>query len=102
MAKAFFEISLVTTDEGPSLKVTDRFSVGSGTCTDQNSALVRPYRKFLADRTEIGRCHYVFYRKEQQYFVLGALVYTAGKRLAFFPGAQGKTLVRELLQKSPI
>ena len=94
MAKKFFDISLVNTPEGSFLKITDRFGKGIGISHDENSALVRPYRRFLEDRTKIGSVKYICFKEKNNYFVLGSFVFTSKKRILFFPGTVGKKLVR--------
>ena len=95
MAKGFFEIGVVSTDKGQHFHVADRFPFGSGSSDDQNSALVRPYRKFLLDRSTIGNVRYVFLRENDRYFILAALVHTKAGRILFFPGVRGRTVSRE-------
>ena len=94
MTKKFFDISPVNTPEGPFLKITDRFGKGVGITHDENSALVRPYRRFLEDRTKIGSVKYICFKEKNNYFVLGSFVFTSKKRILFFPGTRGRKLVR--------
>jgi hypothetical protein len=94
MAKKFFDISVAKTKEGPRLKLVDRFSKGIGVSNNNNSALVRPYKRFLNDRTDIGSVKYIFHRDNNRYYVLCSVVYTKGKRILLFPGDIGRTVVR--------
>lgn len=53
-----------------------------------NSAILRPYNKFLKDGSKIGRLAYVFYQEGASYpsRILGSFLYSEAKRLVFFPG----------------
>jgi len=94
MAKKFFDISPVNTSKGAYLKITDRFGKGVGITHDESSALVRPYRRFLEDRTKIGSVKYVCFKEKEKYFILGSFVFTSKKRILFFPGIRERKLAR--------
>lgn len=61
------------------------FPIGNGGSLSESSALVRPFKKILRDGKPIGKIYYIFYKDNQEYYVLGSLTYSSG-RLIFFPG----------------
>ncbi len=61
------------------------FPIGNGGSISESSALVRPFKKILRDGKPIGKIYYIFYKDNQEYYVLSSLAYSSG-RLIFFPG----------------
>jgi len=94
MGKGFFDISPFKTSEGSFIKITDRFGKGVGISKDENSSLVRPYRRFLEDGTKVGLVKYICLKDKEKLFVLGSLVYTSKKRILYFPGTIAKKIIR--------
>jgi len=58
---------------------------GKGRAQNSDSALVRPFGVLIDEAKPIGRINYLFYRSTRS-FVFGALCFTPGRRLLFFPG----------------
>src|SRR3990172_8135962 len=95
MVKKFFDISVVNQKNGTKLKITDRFGRGEGLNQDPESALIRPYKKFLDDKSSIGSVKYICIN-ENGYYILGSFVYTVTKRILFFPATKAKKIVRSM------
>lgn len=90
-----FNISVIDTDNGQELLFKNDFSFGKGINYKEDSCLVRPYRRFLDDELyRPGSVKFIFYKDGNQYHVLGTLVYTSAKRISFFPGIIGRTILR--------
>lgn len=68
----------------PYLPLLYTFPMGNGGSANENSALVKPFRKIIRDGKPIGRINYVFYQENQDYRILGSFAY-GGKRMTFFP-----------------
>lgn len=68
------------------------FPQGNQESIDQNSALVRPFKKLLRDGKPVGKVSYVFFMENNECFTLGAFANTS-KRLLFFPGIIPKKLI---------
>jgi hypothetical protein len=62
------------------------FPLGKNISVDDNSALVRPFRRVLEKGKPIGTINYVFYQENNDYFILGSFVYSDRQRIIFFPG----------------
>ena len=96
MAKKFFDISPVNTSKGAYLKITDRFGKGVGITHDEGSALVRPYRRFLEDRTKIGSVKYVCFKEKKNISFL-VLLYLLPRKEYFSFLEQGEEILQGLL-----
>lgn len=65
---------------------------GRGTITSDTSVFIRPFRLLIEEGKDIGKINYLFYQeknyegKQISTYTFGALCYTLGKRLLFFPG----------------
>jgi hypothetical protein len=62
------------------------FPLGKNISIDDNYVLVRPFRRVLEKGKPMGTINYVFYQEDNNYFVLGAFVYSDRQRIIFFPG----------------
>jgi len=91
--KEFHDISEAFTEDGKKLALIDRFRQGRGINKDQNSVLVRPYRRAFEEGKPIGSIKHVLVKIGDLYYVLGIFVDT-GERLLFFPGDTGRFLAR--------
>lgn len=76
----------------PALKIVYQLPVGSGTSTNVDSALIRPFRKILNDGKPVGNINYVFLKDNDHYFVIGSFSYTE-KHIIFFPGIVDRRLI---------
>lgn len=76
----------------PSLRIKYHFSIGQGISTNENSALVRPFRKVLQDGKDPGKISYLFLKDYENHYVLGGFSYTE-KFIIFFPGTNDRRLV---------
>ncbi len=59
---------------------------GRGTCNDQSSSLLRPFRRLAEQGKPTGHINYLFLKLMERYYVIGSLCYTPRKMLLFFPG----------------
>src|SRR6266516_243248 len=65
------------------------FPRGTVNSINENSALVKPFRRILAkeDGKPCGKVVFAFYQEgDYEYFVLGSFVKTLGGQILFFPG----------------
>lgn len=64
-----------------------RRKFGSGKSVNDESALTRPFRQLFHAGKPIGKINYIFFKGNKwPTRILGALCFTPGKRLLFFPG----------------
>jgi hypothetical protein len=73
-------------DGEPYLPLVYHFPLGKKMSVHKDSALVRPFRRVLETGKPIGTINYIFYQEKDDYFVLGAFVYSDRQRVIFFPG----------------
>ena len=66
------------------------FPFGSGSCSDPNAALLRPFRQLATTGKPVGRINYVFLQNGEEHYVLGSLCHTPGERLLFYPGLRNR------------
>lgn len=76
----------------PALKIKYHFPIGRGISTNENSALVRPFRKILQDGKNPGKISFLFLKDYENHYVLGGFSYTE-KFIIFFPGTNDRRLV---------
>jgi len=68
-------------------RITYDFPMGIIDSVNQNSALVRPFRRAIADGKSVGKTTFVFHHNSNGYFVLGSFAHTDKiSRTIFFPG----------------
>ena len=64
-----------------------RKKFGEGKSTNEESALTRPFRRLFYTGKPVGKINYIFFKGNKwPTRVLGALCFTPGNRLLFFPG----------------
>jgi hypothetical protein len=76
----------------PALKIKYHFPIGEGISTNENSALIRPFRKILQDGKNPGKISYLFLKDHENHFILGGFSFT-DNFLIFFPGTNDRRLV---------
>ena len=68
-------------------RIFRRIRFGEGKSTNEESALTRPFRRLFNTGKPIGKINYIFFKGNRwPTRILGALCFTPGKRLLFFPG----------------
>lgn len=72
-----------------------KFPFGSEININDNSALIRPFRKLLNQGKPIGNLTFIFYRESNEYHILGSFV-KSEKRLLFFPGFKNPRVTRNI------
>jgi hypothetical protein len=93
VGSANIEIGKIQQDNvGFFLPIHYNLPYGDESSIDQESALVRPFKKLLRDGKPVGKISYLFFQEKEINFVLGSLANT-GNRLIFFPGIIPKKLV---------
>ena len=95
MVKKFFDIRIDNSGGEARLILIDKFKGGKGILKNSNSALIRPYKHYLEDKTKLGLIKYVLIHEDDDYYVLGTFVRTSIGRILFFPG-----LINREVQKS--
>ncbi|MGH2612615.1 MAG: hypothetical protein ACRDFB_06145 [Rhabdochlamydiaceae bacterium] len=79
-------------DDGSSrISIIYNFPMGYGSNSDQESALVRPFRKVIREGKPIGKISYLFFKDGNEHRVLGSFAYT-GKRILYFPSITDRRL----------
>ena len=72
------------------VSVTISIPIGSGSSADPNLSLLRPLRQIAQTGRPTGTINYVFLRHGDASYTLGALCYSPGLRLLFFPGLRDR------------
>lgn len=67
------------------IQITQRLN-GKGRSTSLDSALARPFRKFIQEGKPAGKINHVFYEDAGAKVILGSMCYSPGSRIIFFPG----------------
>ena len=62
------------------------YPLGKGISSNNDSALARPYHKILTKGAPMGTVAPIFYKEDENYFVLGTFVQSDKKKILFFPG----------------
>jgi hypothetical protein len=76
-----------------------RFPFANGVNIENDSALIRPFKRILRDGKPIGNLTFIFYESDSVYYILGSFVKTK-KRLLFFPGFNDLRVTRDISGES--
>jgi hypothetical protein len=83
----------VDKDGKPCILFRFNFPFGDTSKIDDESALLRPFRKILRDGEPMGKIVYSFHEENNRQYILGSFVNTE-KRLIFFPGVKIRKITR--------
>jgi len=82
------------------IEITLKFPFGKGASSSTASCLIRPFLKLFYTGKPVGKINYIFYHHVNgNYYNLGSLCYTEGRRILFFPGFQARNLLWLLNKK---
>lgn len=91
---AHLNIKIISKGSDSTLVIDWQLPVGSGTTTNPESGLIRPFRSILSNGKPVGKIVFLFYEDKGRHYVLGTLCRTE-KRILFFPSGDSGRLLSE-------
>jgi len=75
-----------------SLDFEYKLTFGKGENSNQNCAMIRPFRKIISEGKHPGKINFIFLQEKDDYFLLGSFSYTE-KNILFFPSLVDQKII---------